>query len=55
MRQKRVENNSNSPTDFEKFRIVSQTDKGRETCKAMVKKVGADHTDDVSRKQGNGR
>ena len=21
----------------------------------MVKKVGADHTDDVSRKQGNGR
>ncbi len=28
--------------------------KGRETCTAMAKKVGDDHTD-VSRKQGNGR
>ena len=42
--RQRVQNNSNYPIG-----------KGRETCTAMVKKVGADHTDDVSRKQGNGR
>ena len=55
MGKKETREYSKSPTDFEVFQIVSQTDKGRETCKAMVKKVGADHTDDVSRKQGNGR